>query len=328
MVVRRRVKTIPKQGETVKPVTAPLPAGTVEIVEKYDSTNSISANGYDSLIDYEVPEGYVAELVGLGIIPDYDPSDGSSHALYVKVASETGEFWPPAGAKALCKHGMNWFSWGSPASKKPLFMFDQPGKRNSLTLKFNTKDTIKIHIYADDTGVSDYVYVRALIYLYDVNALKRYFGIDDLSKFATLPGGHMQGNIRKFLFIDYAINSSATEGKGKWEDVYSKEIAEYEQVTVTHIGVIGHANALYGRLFETKNEKKLPDREPYWLVNEVRNVLPFGDCDMILGPAALPANKIPTYNFTTLKFQVQDNNAAIPADSFVVQLKGVYRKVR
>jgi len=58
-----------------------------KLVELYDSVSSISANAEALLISWRVPSGYVAELVAVGVIPDYNPTANASYLDGVALAS-------------------------------------------------------------------------------------------------------------------------------------------------------------------------------------------------------------------------------------------------
>jgi len=321
---RKNVKKTPT-GRVVTGKAAPAYGHrSVKYVEIYGSVDSITAGLTTDLIEYEVPDGHCAELYALGVMPDYDPATETSNLEYVSIATEDVDM----GLKFLCNHnGMNSLPYGDRASKQPMRLLDYPMRRGNLTPKFNEGVEIEIKATAGDSDVSNTVRARAKILLYEPPDVMAYYGVG-INNFATLPGGVDQ-SLPKRIFADYAILESATDGKSRWNDLYSKTIHDYEQVQLTHIGVKPHANADSGKLYDHRLKWEAPEYEPYWKINEQYNALPFGDDDDYQPTQKLPsviANHV--FNNTTMKFQIRDNGTAIPAGGIAVQLFGVYRRVR
>jgi len=300
------------------------PHRSVKYVEIYGSLSSISADLTKDLIEYEVPDGHCAELYALGVMPDYDPATETSNLLDITLATNDVDM----GLKFLCNHiGMNSLPYGDRASKQPIRLLDYPMRRGNLTPKFNEGVEIEIKATAGDSDVSDTVRARAKILLYEPADVSANYGVG-INNFASLPGGIDQ-TLPKRIFADYALLESATEGKSRWNDLYSLSVKDYEEITLTHIGIKPHAYADSGKLYDHRLKWEAPEYEPYWKINEVYNALPFGDDDDYQ-----PTQKLPSivaqhvYTNTTLKFQIRDNGTAIPADGLAIQLFGVYRRVR
>ena len=319
-----RPRPTPPPPQPTPPPTMPTEEEKIELVQLYGSVSSISAGKYATIIEYTVPEGYVAEIVGIGIIPDWDETNLVSYAEHVKVAANDEEFYPPGTMKALCRRYMNWFSFGAPSYKKPLFKFGEPGNPSSLTLKFNSKDKIGLRVYADESNDAGAVKARLLLALYNEAAAMRLFGVD-VKSFATLPGGHSQGAVKRFLGIDYAKLSDATSGAQKWETLYERELKDYETWYVTHIGVYSKSDhAKYLRLRDNRTREVIPHREYGWIISQNENMLPFGDAEEELGPVEILDFFKRRYTNTTLEVQIMDDGTAVSAGEVIVQLRGLY----
>ena len=321
----RRV-TVERTAGGKQIISGPFYAGhrSIKFVELYGTLNSLSANLSDEIIDWEIPDGHAAELVGVGIIPDYDPSDGSSNLLETEIGYDD----KLTGIKFLTNHnGMNALPYGDRASKRPMFRFDEPMRRGSLTVKYSEGQTIQIVITAGSTAISRTVYARALVYLYEKGDCERVFGVP-ISRLNTVTGGVSQ-ELPVMYFADYALLESATGGNAKWTDLYSKTLKDFEHLNLTKLGVKPHDNADALKVYDSRLKKEWPEYEPYWTITRVANMLPFGDDDDYQGPRDLPAVlKNHTFTHTTLKIQIRDTGTAIPANGVAVQLYGVYRRVK
>lgn len=325
MPLRRYTPTPPQpqpQPQPAPPVVPPAVTSEekIELVELFGQVPGIDAGKYGVLIEYEVPEGFCAEVVGIGVVPDWNTATLVSNLWHIKVARNSEEFWPPGDFKALARRYLNVFSYGSSAYKKPIFTFDRP-----YTLKFNTKDVIQLRGYADPNNAAEQVTARMQVILYNEAAALRLFGAR-INSFATLPGGHMQSPIKRFQVFDGVILDTPTSGKSKWENVYDRELKNYETFKVTHVGVWSNSdNAWQLRLYDERTREPIPHREEYaWVVSMSFNMLPFGDAEDDLGMAQLDEKFQREYTFTTLEAQLKDSGTPVPAGSFAVQLKGIY----
>jgi len=326
-MLRRRLSgfSVRRTAPPPKPSTPTPRRINAKFVVKTGSVPSISAGGSETVVEYEIPKGYAFELVYLGIQPDYDPATGASYAYHLKVAKTGDTFWPPEDDKALCRAGLNWFSPGTANAKKPLFKFDEPGRRGNLTLKFPSGSKAQVIVFADpdnDAGA-----VKGIIagYLYDNEDLTALFGAGvNVNNFDKLPGGANQGNIRKFLWIHGDYNTQATSGKQRPDTVLQREVQDWERITLTHVGFKGTTHTQYMRLFDTRRKWTLPYNEPYFYVVEGFNGVPFGDADEFAEPLAIPRVTVPVFNNTVLRVDVWDDGNAVPAKNIWVQFRGIY----
>jgi len=92
-----------------------------KLVELYGSVSSISANSESPIISWRVPSGYVAELVAVGVIPDFDPDTKASNLDGVTIAAgdtetRVGTKFPHSNFSAN-HNGMNSLPYGDRASR-------------------------------------------------------------------------------------------------------------------------------------------------------------------------------------------------------------------
>jgi len=297
--------------------------GTVKYVELYGEVSSIGANAEATIINWTVPDGHCAELFAVGVIPDYDPDTGASNldGVYIKA---DGKAIPHSNFSAN-HNGKNFLPFGDRACRRPLFIFDRPLVPRNLTYKFNEGDKIQIVGKAGSTAVSKPVRVRASVFLLEPEDVRRIYGVD-INKFATLPGGHQQEK-PILLFAEYYDNPK-TSGKSKFEALAEIPIKTYEQVQLRMIGVAPHDNADALKLVDHRTKKEFPEYEPYWKINSLYNMLPFGDDEDFQGAVELPAPvKEYIWTNTTLKIMIRDNGTAIPEAGVRVQLIGMYKQV-
>lgn len=295
------------------------------LVELYNEhTSGIGDNAQDIILSWQVPTGYVAELVAVGVIPDYDPDTGASYLDTVQIASGTrgdriGKIFEHSVFSA--NYNKNILSYGNETTKQPLFKFGEYGNPHSLTYKFASGRYIQI-IGGASGGTTGTIKTRALVVLYEKDEVPVIFGVP-AERFSTLPGGHDQEN--PILLYAEVFDNSATSGNAKWEDLASIDLESYEYLSIHKIGVIPHANADALKIFDNRTKEEFPDREPYWKVQEGVNMLPFGRDQDIIPMRELPdfiSSKV--FNDTTLKIQIRDNGTSIPADAMRVQVLGVY----
>jgi len=308
-----------RPAKTISRPTTPS-RGSVKYVELFGTLSSLGAGLSKAIIDYTIPDGYGAELYAIGIQPDYDPATGTSNLLDTEIGYDN----KLTGIKFLTNHvGKNFLPYGDRASKQPIRLLDYPMRVGNLTPKFNEGMRIQIVVTAGSSAVSNTVNARAKVLLYeDVDARAIYgVGIDRL---ATIPGG-VEQSLRQELFADY-VDGYTTAGKGAWEDAYTKSIKDFEQVRLTHIGVVPDAHSDELKIRDLRTKQEFPEYEPFYKVNEVYNALPFGDDDDYQPTQRLPS-VIASHIFsnTTLEVKVKDDGNA---STLSIQLLGTYRRVR
>jgi hypothetical protein len=302
-----------------------------KFVPLYGEVDSIPANSQVPIIEYKVPTGYVAELFAIGVIPDYDPATGASYLDGVSVAHATdvgagvGSVFPHSNISAN-HNGKNAAPYGDRASKQPILVIDRPLTPNNLTYKFASGRVIQIVGKAGSTATGK-VRARAFIYLLDASEVVSRFGAG-LNEFASLPGGHNQE--RPVLpYFEYYDNK-ATAGTGSWEKLAQIKVEDYEEIQLTQIGVAPHDNAYQLRLYDDRENKYFPDRDPYYFrITPEENMLPFGDDDDYQPRLPLPEDiTTHVWTHTSLDLEIKDKNAVIPDAGVRVQLVGIYRAKR
>lgn len=325
-LILKKARTPPgtiEAGEPMIELPKSLVMGSVKFVEKVGSLASLAANLSNNIIEYTIPDGYAAELIAVGIMPDWNVAAGASRLLDTEIGYDD----KLTGIKFLTNHaGMNALPYGDRLSKQPMLRLGTPMTNGSLTPKYNEGMKMQIVVTAGDTAVADTVRARAHILLYELEDCTKVFGVG-LSKLATIVGGVEQSAPNR-LFADYALLEDATAGRGQWEDLYTKSIKDYEQVQVSHIGIKPHANGLNLKLYDLRAKKEFPEYDPYYTVAETYNSLPFGDDDDYQPIQRLP-DIVAAYLYTNTDFsvKVKDNNAVIPADGMAVQLLGQYKRL-
>ena len=297
----------------------------VRLVELYDTASSISDGAEALIISWQVPTGYVAELIGLGVVPDYDPDAGTSYLDGVSVAVGTsptriGKKFDHSNFSA--NYGKNILSYGGDGAEQPLFEIRPYLTSGSLTYKFAEGKYIQI-VGSASGGTASNIKARAKVLLIPKEEVPMYYGVD-ASRFTTLPGGQDQEK-PVLLYAEY-FDNLATSGNSKWEDLTAISIQDWEAIRFTHIGVTPaeHADAL--KLYDNRTKEEIPDREPYWKITTGVNMLPFGGDTSKQPMYALPsfiANK--EFNNTTVDIQIRDDGTALSAGDVRVQVLGVYR---
>lgn len=321
---RRPPGTIEKPEEIVELPKSLVMGSTVKFVELYGTLASLAANLSAKIIDWKVPDGYAAELIALGIMPDWNVAAGESRLLDTEIGHDS----KLTGIRFSTNHaGMNALPYGDRLSKQPLTLLGTPMKKGSLTTKFNEGMKIQAIVTAGATPVADAVRARAHVLLYEEADAKKVFGVG-ISKLATLVGG-VEQSMPERLFADYAILGTATAGTGQWEDLYKKSIKDYEQIQLSHVGIKPHANLKSLKLFDLREKKEFPEYEPYFSVAEDYNSLPFGDDDDYR-----PIQRLPDivaayiYSNTDFSLKIRDNNAVVPVGGVAAQLLGHYKRLR
>lgn len=326
LIKRRRGRTPPgkvERPEEVVELPKSLVMSSIKFVEKVGSLSSLAANLSSHIIDYEVPDGYAAELIAVGIMPDWNVGAGASRLLDTEIGYED----KLTGIKFLTNHaGKNALPYGDRLSKQPMMLLGTPMTKGSLTPKFNEGMDIEIVVTAGTTAIADTVRARMHVLLYEPADCERVFGVG-ISKLATIVGG-VEQSMPERLFAEYASLATATAGRGQWEDLYSKSIKDYEQIQISHVGILPHANLLNLKLYDLRAKKEFPEYDPYFTVAEAYNSLPFGDDDDEQPIQRLP-NIVAGYVYTNTDFavKIRDNNAVVPIDGCAVQLLGHYKRV-
>jgi hypothetical protein len=295
---------------------------SVKYIEPVGSISSGSlGNGLSApIIEYKIPDGHCAELFAIGVQPDIDAAGATSNLQYISISRDGKDI----GLKFLCNHlGKNSLPYGDPDSLQPIRLLDYPMRRGNLTIKFNEGQTIQIVANAKGTTQSE-INARAKILLYEPMDVAAYYGAT-ISTFASLPGGVEQA-MPVMLFADFKENY-ATSVRSRWEDAYSRSVKDYEQITLSHIGVVPHANADSLKIYDHRLKWEAPEYEPYFKITSGINSLPFGD-----DAEYQPTQKLPSviaehvFTNTDMKIQVRDSGAG--AATVSIQLLGLYRKVR
>ncbi|GAH69140.1 unnamed protein product, partial [marine sediment metagenome] len=255
-----------EKPEEVVSLPRSLVMGTVRLVEIVGALATLSAELSDEIIDYEIPDGYGAELIHLGIMPDWNTDDEASRLL----DTEIGYDGKLTGIKFLTNHaGMNALPYGDRLSKQPMRLLGTPLKKGSLTPKFNDGMKVQAVVTAGEEDVEDTIRARMQVLLYPEEDAVKTFGVG-ISKLATIVGG-VQQSMPNRLFADYELLEEETAGKGQWENAYSKAVTTYEQIQISHIGIKPHANSLNAKLYGLRNKKEFPEYDPYWSIAEAYN---------------------------------------------------------
>ncbi|NVM24087.1 MAG: hypothetical protein HWN68_20200 [Desulfobacterales bacterium] len=301
---------------------------TVKYVELWGTiaAGALGAGLSSRIIDYTIPDGHAAELFAVGVMPDF-LAPATSRMLDTEIGYDN----KLTGIKFRTNHiGENALPYGDRLSKQPMRLLDYPLKRGNLTVKYNEGQKIQIVATMDTTGANaSAVYARAKIYLLEEEDCSRYYG-KSISNLATVPGGVSQALVEQ-LFAEYARLSAATLADGKWNDLYSRSVKDYEEITLTHLGIEGGTiiNADEARIFDLRNKKEFPEFEPYWKINGAYNAMVFGD-----DTDEQPMYKLPSvvtdhiFTNTTMSVKITDNLAVIPINGLVAQLIGKYKRVR
>jgi len=318
-----RYKRLSATEEDVKRVLR-LISERVRYVEDYETESSISANSSAVILEYEVPSGYALEVVAVGVVPDFDPTDQSSGLEYVYFKEGTsGKVIPNMEFYA------NWFyntlPFGDQGSRQPIRRFDTPLTKGNLTLKFSEKEKFQV-VGVAGSSAAGLVKCRMIGFLLEEADVQSVYGVS-IGDFPKLPGGHANEN-NEFLYAKRVTNSSATSGAGKFEDIGTIEFPDWLSVRLTHIGVKPHAYSANMKIYDEKTKIEFPDRDPYWLIYEYANTLPMGSHLDRHPMQPLPA-VIGAYEWrnTTMHIQVKDTGSAIPAGGLKIQLLGVQRRV-
>ena len=327
LTLKRARRTPPgtiEKPEEMMELPKSLIMSSIKFVEQVGvilAADGLAADLSNKIINYTIPDGYAAELLSIGIMPDWD---GAASRL---LDTEIGYDDKLTGIKFLTNHaGMNALPYGDRLSKQPMLPLGTPIKKGSLTPKFNSGQKIQVVVTAGDEAVDEDVRAKVQLLLYESADCEKVFGVG-ISKLATIVGGVEQSSPER-LFADYELLETATAGKGQWENAYSKSINDYEQIQLSHVGIKPHANGLNLKLYDLRNKKEFPEYDPYFTIAETYNSLPFGDDDDYMPIQRLP-DIIAGYTYTNTDFsvKVRDNNAIVPVGGMATQLLGHYRRI-
>lgn len=327
LTLKRARRTPPgtiEKPEEMMELPKSLIMSSIKFVEQVGvilAADGLAADLSNKIINYTIPDGYAAELLSIGIMPDWD---GAASRL---LDTEIGYDDKLTGIKFLTNHaGMNALPYGDRLSKQPMLPLGTPIKKGSLTPKFNSGQKIQVVVTAGDEAVDEDVRAKIQLLLYEPADCEKVFGVG-ISKLATIVGGVEQSSPER-LFADYELLETATAGKGQWENAYSKSINDYEQIQLSHVGIKPHANGLNLKLYDLRNKKEFPEYDPYFTIAETYNSLPFGDDDDYMPIQRLP-DIIAGYTYTNTDFsvKVRDNNAIVPVGGMATQLLGHYRRI-
>lgn len=299
---------------------------TIKYWELYGTLAALGAGLSKNIVAETVPDGHCAELYAIGFKPD--SGTGTKETLDLEIGYDvsklTGIKFPVLNYSGLCA-----LPWGDDLN--PPLQLDYPMRRGNLTVKYNEGQEIDLSLTAYTAGISNAVYARAKILLYEPADVARIFGVN-ISNFATLPGGVSQ-SLPYRVFADYGLNPVSL-GKAKWVELYSKKVQDYEEIRLNHLGwkpfgALTGLNFDALRLYCYRNKKEFPEYEPYWKINPDYNMLPIGG-----DKTTVPIQKIPSviasyvWTNTTLYAYFKDVGTAVAADDGVLQLLGTYRRIR
>jgi len=321
IIFRNKPRVIPKREETVANII-PTKHSSVKYVELYGTlaSGSLGAGLSANIIDWQVPSGHCAELFAIGVQPDISTDYTTSNLKEIEIAFDN----KGTGIKFLCNHmGKNALPYGDADSIQPIRLLDYPMRPNNLTIKYNEGQRIQLKATAKGT-LQSAVAARAKVLLYEPEDVARIYGAT-ISNFATLPGGVSQ-SYPIMIFADY-IEDYTTTTRSRWEVAYEKEVKDYEQIQLTHIGVVPHANADALKLFDEKLKWEAPEYEPYWKITSGINALPFGD-DADYQPTQRLPSMVADHIYQNTKMQVQVRDTGAGAATISLQLLGVYRRVK
>lgn len=300
--------------------------GSIKFVEEVgviEADDGLAANLSHKIIDYTIPDGYAAELLSVGIMPDWNEVAGASRLLDTEIGYED----KLTGIRFLTNHaGMNALPYGDRLSKQPMLQLGTPMKKGSLTPKFNAATKVQVVVTAGAVAIADTVRARIHLLLYEPADCMSVFGVG-ISKLATVVGGVEQSTPER-LFADYELLKTATLGRGQWRNAYSKSIKDYEQIQLSHVGVKPDVHSLNLKLYDLRAKREFPEYTPYFTIVEAYNSLPFGDDDDYMPIQRLP-DIIAGYIYTNTDFsvKVRDDNTAIGAGDMAIQLLGHYRRI-
>lgn len=326
----RKKRTVKKDGIRRDEGKAALGYGgrTVKYWELYGTLAALGAGLSKNIIAETVPDGHCAELYALGAKFSLGMGYLAKNVLDLEIGYDGGK-------KTGIRFGISNYTFGGVPGvlpwgdlRNPPLLLDYPMRKGNLTVKFNEGQDMELILTADSVAIAADVYARAKVLLYEPADVAALYGVG-ISKFATLPGGVSQAMPQR-LFADYAY-SPVTGGDEKWTELYSKKVQDYEQITLSHVGLASmaatHLEAL--RLYDYRTKKEFPEYEPYSKINCYYNTLPIGG-----DVSDVPIQKLPSvianyaWRNTTLYVYFKDDGTAVAAYDGGLQLLGKYRRVR
>ena len=313
----------PEIGKVVETGKATIEYGhrSVKYVELFGSmaSGSLGAGLSGKVIDWRVPDGHCAELYAIGVKPDISADRTTSSLRETAIGYDE----KLTDLRFLTNHmGKNFLPYGDPDSIQPIRLLDFPMTRGNLTVKYD--DGMKIQVWFTGKGtLQSEANCRVRVLLYEPQDVAAYYGAR-IDNFSTLPGGVKQE--RPVMLYTKYVEDFTTGGKGQWEDAIAIEVKDFEQIQLTHIGVVPHANADALKIYDHRLKWEAPEYEPYFKITSGINSLPFGD-----DAEYQPTQKLPSviaqhiFTNTTMKIQVRDRLAVATVS---IQLLGIYRRVR
>jgi len=317
LVFRKKPLTTPPPQTPPVQLTPPKSVKYVELFGKLAS-GSLGTGLSANIIDWTVPFGHCAELYAIGVKPDYSTTGGSNAKELEICYDDKG-----TGIKFLITKGKNFLPYGDSTSKQPIRMLDFPMRPGNLTIKYNAGMRIQLKVTAKGALQSD-MYCRAKVLLYEAPDVARIYG-STVSTFASLPGGVQQSN-PIMIFADY-VDGVTTTTRSRWEVAYSRKVEDYEQIMLTHIGVVSDANADSLKLYDSRLKWEAPEYEPYWKITAGINALTYGDADEEQPTYKLPS-VVSDHIYTNTDMQVLFRDTGAGASTISVQLLGMYKKLR
>jgi len=285
----------------------------MKLYGRVETNSTIAANAsHDTYIDRELP-GYL-ELLGIMVIPDYDPSDGGSNLetarLLIDDKQQMFDF------KVNYYYNMLPFSQVHPG-KRPMNRFEP-------SLKINKGRELVIRFVAGATAVDMPYWVRPVGILYDEAEVRERFGLADPTDFETLEGGISQGPSKVEPFVKFATNASATK-VGEFYDLeeLSFRIYAHQELEVTAIGCVPHTNQDKVQLADI--DRTIIAIERPFTTTSTMNELPWGNAWQDAGPYIFPGGMRPIFKDDYIRVQVKDNGTSIPANGVKLWLKGIFR---
>jgi len=182
---------------------------------------------------------------------------------------------------------------------------------------------LAIQFIAASANVTTAYYVRPVGILYTDDEVRDLFGIEP-AEWEAREGGIAQGRESVMPFVKYGVNENATR-PGTWYDIEELSFRIYanQELEITHIGVVPHANLSNVQIADI-NRAIVATEQPFTCTTDL-NELPFGNADQAAGPFEFPENIRPKFRDDMIRVQIRDNGTSIPANSVIVQVRGIWR---
>jgi len=285
----------------------------VRLYGEVKSNDSISANATHTTYR-DTLDGYL-ELIGIMVIPDYDPSDGSSNLDTMTVRVEDKE------CPNLFPFKVNYY-----ANMLPFAQF-HPGKRplNVFTpsVKIAKDKKFELVFKAGSSAVSNRYYVRPVGYLYTDDEVREIFGIDP-DDWEYQPGGIAQ--TRENPFIKYGTNEEATSPR-EWLDIDNLSLKLYadQELELHAIGVKPADHSAELRIVDQFGN--IRGLEKPFTIKKTLNELPFGCAWQDAGPYVFPepVRRDLTFRDDRMSVQIRDDGTSVSAGEVIVWVKGILR---